>query len=187
MPNEAAIETRVMRNREKILGIGDSLCIRRCRMGPDHGVADLVFLPQSGKHKLVIVEAKQASSADAKIKVVGQLLMYYAGALELGLAGVRLLKDYAATNEKYASSRHRSSIRAITGGTSSPEASWAALRKGRRLRPDNIRLVAALDSDPGVVLKSTLTALHDHHGLEVSVISVVGRNDLRLWQPGREA
>ena len=88
MPNEAAIETRVMRNREKILGIGESLCIRRCRMGPDYGVADLVFLPQGGKHKLVIVEAKQASSADAKIKVVGQLLMYYAGALELGLAGM---------------------------------------------------------------------------------------------------
>ena len=99
MPNEAAIETRVIRNREKILGIGDSLYIRRCRMGPDYGVADLVFLPQGGKHKLVIVEAKQASSADAKIKVVGQLLMYYAGALELGLAGVRLLKDYAAANQ----------------------------------------------------------------------------------------
>ena len=187
MPSEAAIETRIMRNREKILGIGGSLCIRRCRMGPDYGVADLVFLPQGGKHKLVIVEAKQASSADAKIKVVGQLLMYYAGVLELGLAGVRLLRDYAAANPKYANSRHRSSIRAITGGTSSPEAGWAALRKGRRLRPDDIRLVAALDSDPGVVLKSALTALFDHHGLEVSVISVVGRNNLRLWQPGRGA
>jgi len=154
MPSEAAIETRVIRNRESVLGIGASLYIRRCRMGPDYGVADLVFLPQRGKHKLVIVEAKQASSADATIKVVGQLLMYYAGALELGLAGVRVLKNYAAANSAYAASRHRSSVRAITGGVSSPEVGWAALRKGRRLRPENIRLVAALDADPGVVLKS---------------------------------
>jgi hypothetical protein len=64
-------------------------------MGPDHGVADLVILPQNGRHKLVIVEAKQVSSADAKIKVVGQLLMYYAGALEFGFQGVRLLQRYA--------------------------------------------------------------------------------------------
>jgi hypothetical protein len=187
VPSEAAIETRLIRNREAVLGIQKSLYIRRCRMGPDYGVADLVILPEREKHKLVIVEAKRVSSADAKIKVVGQLLMYYAGALEFGLHGVRLLRDYAAKNSSYASSRHRSSLRAISGGIASPRAAWAALCKGRRLRPDNIRLVAALDSAPGLVLTRVLTALYHHHGLEVSVISVVGRNDLRLWRPGHEA
>ena len=187
MPSEAAIESRVIRNRASVLGLGDSVYIRRCRMGPDHGVADLVILPQSGRHKLIIVEAKQVSSVDSKIKVVGQLLMYYAGALELGLQGVRLLQRYAVEHHRYAQSQHRSSLKAISGGLTPAGAAWAALRKGRRLRPDNIRLVAALDSDPGVVLKQALVALSEHHGLEVGVISIAGRNNLRLWMPGQGA
>jgi len=187
MPSEASIESRVIRNRASVLGLGESVYIRRCRMGPDHGVADLVILPQDGRHKLVIVEAKQVSSVDAKIKVVGQLLMYYAGALELGLQGVRLLQRYAVDHHRYARSQHRSSLKAISGGLAPAEAAWAALRKGRRLRPDNIRLVAALDSDPGIVLKQALSALGEHHGLEVGVITIAGRNKLRLWMPGQEA
>ncbi len=180
------MESRVIRNRASVLGLGDSLYIRRCRMGPDHGVADLVILPQNGRHKLVIVEAKRVSSVDAKIKVVGQLLMYYAGALEFGLQGVRLLQRYAVEHQAYAQSQHRSSLKAISGGLEPAEAAWAALQKGRRLRPDNIRLVAALDSDPGIVLKQALIALGEHHGLEVGVISIAGKNNLRLWRPGQE-
>ena len=187
MPSEASIESRVIRNRAQVLGLGESVYIRRCRMGPDHGVADLVILPQNGRHKLVIVEAKQVSSVDAKIKVVGQLLMYYAGALEFGLQGVRLLQRYALEHRPYAQSRHRSSLKAISGGLTPVETAWAALRKGRRLRPDNIRLIAALDSEPGEVLKQALIALGEHHGLEVGVITVAGRNKLRLWTPGQGA
>ena len=108
MPGEASIENSVIRNRESVLGIRDSLYIRRCRMGPGFGVADLVILPQRGKHKLIIVEAKQASSADAKIKVLGQLLMYYAGALEFGLSGVRLMQQYAVKRHAHARSHHKS-------------------------------------------------------------------------------
>jgi hypothetical protein len=186
MPGEASIEHSVIRNRESVLGIRDSLYIRRCRMGPGFGVADLVILPQRGKHKLIIVEAKQASSADAKIKVLGQLLMYYAGALQFGLSGVRLLQQYAVKRHAHARSHHKSSLKAISGGVTPPEAAWARLQKGRRLRPDNIRLIAALDSEPGSTLKHAIAALGEHHGLAVDVVSVMGRDDLHLWHPGQK-
>lgn len=183
MPGEASIENAVIRYRASVLGLSDSLYIRRCRIGPGFGVADLIILPQQGKHKLVVVEAKQASSADAKIKVVGQLMMYYAGALEFGLRGVRLLRRYAVDHHASARSRHRSSLKAISGGVTPPQEAWAALCEGRRLRPDNIRLIAALGSEPGTALKHALTALADHHGLDVGVVSVLARNDVRLWTP----
>ncbi|MFQ5537604.1 MAG: hypothetical protein ACE5GJ_09155 [Gemmatimonadota bacterium] len=152
MSDEARIETRIIRNRESALGVQDSLYIRCCAMGPGFGVADLVLLPQRGKHKLVIVEAKQASSADARIKVVGQLLMYYAGALKMGLGGLKLLRRYAVDHHVAARRAQRSSLQAISGGITPRNEAWAALRKGRRLRPDNIRLLAALTASPALPL-----------------------------------
>ena len=185
MPGEASIENSIIRNRASVLRLPDSLYVRRCRMGPGFGVADLVILPQRGKHKLVIVEAKQASSADAKIKVLGQLLMYYAGALEFGLGGVKLLRRYAVERHRTARSHTRSSLKAISGGVTPPDAAWAALQKGRRLTPGNVRLVAALDTEPGDTLKRALDALTNSHGLHIDVVSVLGRNDLRVWSPGQ--
>jgi hypothetical protein len=185
VPSEASIENSVIRHRASTLGLPDSLYIRRCRMGPGFGVADLVILPQRGKHKLVIVEAKQASSADAKIKLVGQLLMYYAGALEFGLSGVKSLRKYAVERHVFARSHARSSLKAISGGITPPEAAWASLRRGRRLTPGNVRLIAALDSEPGNVLRHALAALGEHHGLDVDIVSVMGRDNLRLWRPGQ--
>jgi len=183
VPGEASIENSVIRNRGAVLRVPDSLYIRRCGIGPGFGVADLVILPQRGKHKIVIVEAKQTTSPDAKIKVVGQLLMYYAGALELGLRGVKLLRRYAVERHAQARSRQRTSLKALSGGVAPPRAAWAELRKGRRLRPDNIRLIAALDSEPGSALQHALSALAEHHRLDVGVVSVMGRNDVRLWTP----
>lgn len=183
MPGEASIEMRLIRHRQSILGIRDSLYVRRCRIAPGFGVADLVILPQRGKHKLVIVEAKQASSADARIKVVGQLLMYYAGALQMGLRGVRLLRQYAVERYAAAQSTRRSSLKAIAGGSMAPEDAWATMSMGRKLRPDNIRLIAALDAKPEPTLKQALSALANHHGLSVGVVSTLGRNDVRLWTP----
>ena len=86
MASETFIENNVIRNREKVLGVRDSLFLRSARIGRGFGIADLFILPQRGPHRIIVVEAKQSSSADAKIKVIGQLLMYYAGALELGAA-----------------------------------------------------------------------------------------------------
>ncbi len=67
MASETLIENNLIRNREQILGVRDSLFIRRTRIGPGFGVADLIILPQRGPKKLIIVEAKRSSSPDAKI------------------------------------------------------------------------------------------------------------------------
>ncbi len=71
MQRETFIENNIIRNRERMLGIRDAVFIRRSRVGRGFGIADVVFLPARGPHKLVIVEAKQGTSVDSKIKVVG--------------------------------------------------------------------------------------------------------------------
>lgn len=185
MTSEASIENSVIRNRGRALGLTDSLYIRRCRIGPGFGVADLVILPQRGRHKVVLVEAKQATSADARIKVLGQLMMYYAGALHWGLGGVRQLQKYAVEDYGSARSTSKSSLKAISGGVTPPEAAWARLQKGRKLTPANIRLVTALDTLPGPAMKQSLETLARHHGLQIDVVSVLGRDVLDVWHAGR--
>jgi hypothetical protein len=54
------------------------------------GAVDVVLLPNRGQIKLVLVETKVSSAADANSKVIGQLLMYYTGALTLVSRGVRM-------------------------------------------------------------------------------------------------
>jgi hypothetical protein len=184
MARETFIENNVIRNRERVLGIRDSLFLRRSALGRGFGVADLVILPARGRHRLVIVEAKQATSPDAKIKVLGQLLMYYAGALEFGARGLRLMRQYAALHPREARSRRRKSLKALSGGLTPPDEAWAELRKGRKIRPEQIALYAALDSKPGPALTSALSAMSRHHGLDVGVISVLGKDNLTIWRPG---
>jgi hypothetical protein len=183
MASETLIENNLIRNRERILGVRDSLFIRRTRIGPGFGVADLIILPQRGPKKLIIVEAKRSSSPDAKIKVVGQLLMYYAGVLELGSRGIRLMRSFAVEQPRETRSRNKVSLKAWAGGITPPALAWAEVCKGRRLRPDQVGLVAALDSRPGETLTSVLSVLKQEHGLEISVVSVLGRDNLELWRP----
>jgi hypothetical protein len=63
MATERFIENNVIRNRER-LGLADAPFIRRCRAGRGYGIVDLLFLPTSGPHDVVLVEAKRASSPD---------------------------------------------------------------------------------------------------------------------------
>jgi hypothetical protein len=60
MAKERYIENRVIRNRDK-LGYADSAFIRRCRVGRDFGIVDLVLFPFTGRHKIVVIEAKQVT------------------------------------------------------------------------------------------------------------------------------
>lgn len=180
---ETFIENNVIRHREAVLGVRDALFVRRCRIWPGHGIADLVFLPQRGAHRLVIVEAKQASSPDAKSKVIGQLLMYYAGALNFGSRGLRHVRRYAVDHARASRSRRPTSGKVLSGGLTPPQAAWTELGKGRRIRPDQIALYAALDVEPSPGLKRTLTLLSREHDLDVGVVSVLARDELQLWRP----
>jgi hypothetical protein len=182
MLREQFIENNIIRNRESALGLGDALFIRRSRVGRGFGIADLLFLPPRGRHRLVIVEAKQATSPDSRVKVVGQLLMYYAGALQLGGKGLRLLRQFAFEQPRAARSLRPKSLRMLSGGISPPEAAWAELRKGRTLRPSQVAMYVALDSEPDRTLTSALTELAQHHRLSVGVLSVLSRNRIRVWR-----
>ena len=179
---EAFIENNIIRNCGQTLGVRDAVYLRRCRVGKGFGVADLVFLPARGAHRLVIVEAKQGASINSRINVVGQLLMYYAGALRLGARGLRLMRRYAAEYPRSARSLTPKSLKMLAGGLSPPQLAWAELCKGRTLKPNQVALYVALDTEPGATLTSALSELAQHHGLSVGVISVLGRNRLRVWR-----
>jgi hypothetical protein len=137
---------------------------------------------------MIIVEAKEGSSIDSKSKIIGQLLMYYAGALRLGYAGLRLMRHYAETNSRSARSLRPVSLLMLNGGIGPPAEAWRSLCKGRRLRPGCIALYAALDSEPSTALKAALAELAEHHRLNIGAISVLGADRISIWRPnlGRE-
>ncbi|PAY16355.1 hypothetical protein CKO51_27270 [Rhodopirellula sp. SM50] len=152
-------------------------------MGLGYGAADLVLLPMRGPHRLVIVEAKLGHSQDAAAKVVGQLLMYYAGAQQFGARGLRLLREFASANDRRARSQTPKTLKTLSGGISPREAAWRELQKGRKLRPDQIRLFIALNGEPSLSLKSSLSILASQHALLIEVLSVVGVDRLVVWSP----
>lgn len=181
MNRETFIENNVVRNRGVIIGPGEAVLIRRSRIGRGFGVADLVFLPTRGPHKIVIVEAKQGTSVDSKAKVIGQVLMYYGGALRLGARGIRLMRRFAVEHPRAARSLSPKSLRMLSGGHSPPDAAWKELCKGRKLTPNQVALFIALDAEPGLALTSALSELALHHGLSIGIVSVLGRDQLKVW------
>jgi hypothetical protein len=183
MRREIFIENNIIRNREKALGIRDALFIRRCRVGRGFGVADLVLLPSRGPYRMIIVEAKLGGSIDSKINVVGQLLMYYAGALRLGTRGVRMMRQFATSQSRAARSLRPKSLKRLCGGITPPDLAWAELCKGRRLLPNQIALYVGLDCLPSLALTSALSELATHHALRVGVVSVLARDQLKVWNP----
>lgn len=182
MPTERFIENNVRRNRAA-LGYRDALSIRRCRMGAGFGVADLVILPERGPHRLVIIEAKQIVSQEAAGRVIGQLLLYYTGARQLGARGLRHMKHFAACNNRSASSLNATSLKMLSGGIAPRDVAWAELQKGRKLRADQIRLLIALDGEPRGSLKTMIELLHVEHGIDMGVVSVLKRDCLEVWTP----
>jgi len=131
---ESVIENNIIRNRDQ-LGYADALCIRRVRMGRGFGEVDLMLLPRRGPHRLVLVEAKLGKSPDARAKVIGQLLWYYAGALALGTQGLNLLRQFASSTPLVARSATRKGLKTLTGGISPPDLAWQELKKGRKRLP----------------------------------------------------
>jgi len=182
MLREQFIENNIIRNRRAVLGPGNDLFIRRSRVGRGFGVADLLFLPPRGRHRLIIVEAKQGTSTDSRIKVVGQLLMYYAGALQLGASGLRLLRRFAVEQPRAARSLRPKSLKMLSGGISPPESAWTKLREGPTLLPSQIAMYVGLDCEPDRLLTSALSELSQHHGLPVGIVSVLGRDRVRVWR-----
>lgn len=168
---ETLIEDAIMAD-PGALGFPGALSIRNCRVSLPTGLVELMLLPKDGPERLVLIEAKAADATDAASKVVGQLLMYYSGALMLGSDGLKALRRFAADQAELAQSTTRISPRMLTGGISPPYKAFEALYRGRRLTPSEVRLFIALDGDAHLALDQTLDVLREHHGLQIGFVTV---------------
>ncbi len=174
---ETTIENAIMA-RPDLLGFPGALAIRNFRVADSSGAVDVVLIPESGPIRLVLVEAKAASATDAGCKVVGQLLMYYAGALTLGLDGVELLRRFARNFQDEARAIPRTSpqkvIEKVLGVRHPNTHCFELLTKGIPLTPKEVLLFVALDDKPHHVLVPLLRMLREFHALHVGLVVVRG-------------
>jgi hypothetical protein len=169
MVKESQLEHRILKYSTVVKCRPGTQYLRRCGMGRGFGAIDLVLLPKNGRRRVILVEAKRVSSADATSKVVGQLLMYYAAALAIGHHGVRRLHRYCEVHAVAAKSTKMKSLQALAGGVRGSENAARLIRHGRRLRPDEIGLCLVLDKKPRATLLSLTKALRQH-GLKIDIL-----------------
>jgi hypothetical protein len=169
---ESIIEEAIMKDLGK-LGYEQALAIRNVRIAPVAGRIDVLLLPVSGRKRLVLVETKQSAASDAASKVTGQLLMYYAGALNLSMDGLDIIRIFAAEHHEESWMRGWISAQKMCGGVSKEEA-WKRLQspKRNRLRPADIDLFIAVDGTPRQSLLDTIDTLNTHHQLGIKIVTV---------------
>ena len=182
---ERQIEDAVIR-RPDVLGYPDAAAIRNVRIAWRFGRVDVMLLPRDGLTKLVLVEAKYAAAPDAVSKVLGQLLMYYAGALTIGSVGLDCYRRYAGEHRSEALSHAWTSPKALTGGITPSPAAWAHIESGEKIRPEEVALIVALSAPPHDALRHAIRALNEHHRLHVG-IAVADGTSLNLISPADQA
>jgi hypothetical protein len=175
--NELQIEDAIIKN-TAALGFPGASAIRRVRVSPDSGVVDLMLIPAEGQAKLVLIEAKDERNKEASSKVIGQLLMYYGGSLQIGHQGLEQIREFARTNADVARSNEKISLVKLAGTNPTP-AAWSILQNGNKLGPKDVRLFIALNGSPTPGLLGALSAVREHHGLCIDV-AVLGPNGLRI-------
>jgi hypothetical protein len=141
---ETVIEDAIIQSPDK-LGFPGALAIRRCRIAEPCGLVDLVLLPTTGPKRLVLIEVKAITAQDSASKVVGQLLMYYGGALMLKSDGIESLRRFAEQHRVRATSTTKISPKALTGGLTPPRRAWDKLYRGNPIKPEEIQLFIALN------------------------------------------
>jgi hypothetical protein len=181
---EHVIEEAIMNHPEK-LGFAGALAIRNCRVSRPTGLADIVLLPnRRNRVRLVLVEAKVAKAPEAAAKVVGQLLMYYAGALMLGELGLEALRGFAKKHPRLARGTQRKPLPTLIRGLSPRPKSIEALFEKPCLTPAEIQLFIAIDGMPQPALHRTLQALR-LHGLQIGLVVVQKKRIVWVSKPTR--
>lgn len=172
---ETAIEDAIIA-RPDLLGFSGANAIRNFRLADKSGAVDVVLLPQDGSLRMVLVEAKVATAADANPKVIGQLLMYYAGALMMGRDGVEILQQFARNYQNEALSIPRKSpqkvLLKVSGKRYTNLDAMDRLTNGTRLIPKEIALFIAVDNQPHHTLQPLLQMLHKFHDIRIGLIVV---------------
>lgn len=182
---ERDIEEAIMRRPDK-LGYPGARSIRNWRVAKTCGRLDVGLLPIEGPKKLILVEAKCVKAPDAASKVVGQLLMYYAGALTLGSEGLACLTAFAR-KKSVARNTSKKSLIKLCGDKCRTEAAWAKLSRGKLLLPRQLSLFIALDDEPSPFLSAMLVALRRNHSLSIGLVIVRNRRIVKVIpQPRRK-
>jgi hypothetical protein len=181
MNREYRIENAIMK-RPEALGYPGALVIRNARVSRITGRVDLMILPGRGPKKLVLVEAKQVESPDASCKAIGQLIMYYTAALQIGLKGLSKIRRFAESNPTQARSTRNTSLNKLSGGARSQDEGWNMLQEGRKLRPGEIALFLALNGKPKQKLIDNLRLLKRHHRLGIRVV-IANKRGVRIYSP----
>jgi hypothetical protein len=168
---ELIIEEAIMNDPGK-LGYKGAPAIRNVRIAPNAGRIDVILLPSNGR-RLVLIETKQSSASDAAAKVTGQLLMYYAGALNFSIDGLEIIRKFAIEHPDEAQKTGWISAQRICGGLSKLKA-WKRLQSPRknRLQPTDIDLFIAVDGKPKQSLIDTVNMLNVHHNLGIKIVTV---------------
>lgn len=179
--NEPQIEDAIFTSPD-VLGFPGATGIRNVRLDASRrggsGFLDVMLLPDHSQIKVVLVEVKVSKAKDATDKVVGQLLKYYASALNLGSDAIDRYQAYANDNPVGPSTeqagRKKATLNKIYDGLTLREIQ-PLLSLGARLRPEQVQLFIALDDDPSPILQDTLEVLSDVHRLPIGLLKVVGQ------------
>lgn len=179
MNRERVIEDAIIKS-PGALGYPDALAIRNIRLdtNKESGRLDVLLLPRSGPHKLVLVETKVSTAADADGKCVGQLLKYFSFALRIGSRGRERLVEYAtnypldAHAERPTTPKRMLGLRHESHGT-------LLLGEGDPITPQEIGLFIAIDGKCHGALPVVTGTLSRHFGLQIG-IAIVENGDVRL-------
>jgi hypothetical protein len=172
---EAAVILKLARLDRSYVG---ARIIRRMRVDVDCGTVDvMLFPPESSPHKLVLVEAKSVRASDSASKVVGQLLMYYAGALRLGQDGLEHLRRHAVLPKAIDITQRPPGFTSAQKVTAVPvrtperkQVAWDRLHNGTKLQPKDIALFVALDGRPKPSLCQVIERLFESHKIDIGVV-----------------
>jgi hypothetical protein len=183
---EHAIEAAIIA-RPEVLGFSGAVAIRNFRLADVSGAVDVLLIPRGGPIRLALIETKVALAPDAGCKVVGQLLMYYAGALTLGSQGIETLRNFAGHCADIAHHTKRISPQKVVwnvdGIDCTNREAMELLRHGKSVTPEEIALFIALDGEPHHVLQPLLGNLRERHGLNIGLV-VVRNGTPTLLLPG---
>jgi len=146
MSREQRIEDLIVKNLGWF-GYPGASWIRRAKLGREgFGSVDLLLLPKSGVHRLVLVEVKHEDSNDTPGRLIGQLLAYYLAALRLGSEGLLCLRRFAETEQAH--DTRGKSLQMLSGlGRGCKPRDLEALRAGTKLTPPEVALMIVWGRD----------------------------------------
>ena len=169
---ETIMEDAIMA-RPDLLGYPGALAIRNMRLSQYSGRIDVVLLPKTGPRRLVLIEMKEAGAEEAAAKVIGQLLMYYAGVLNFSYKGLKLIRTRLESGQFDPRAKGMKSPKQLAGANSALEG-WELLQtpQKKRVKPAEVELFIAVNGTPRDSLTDAVDMLHQAYKLKIKIINV---------------